>query len=107
MKETVSDSSPELTRYTRITRLGEGGQAVVLKAYDQKLKTWVALKMSKSADTVTVEEAERFRFEAQSMAQLKHPHVVRVFDVKDFKGRPFLSMEFVSGGSLEEHLPFH
>ena len=100
----VSDSSPEFTRYTKITRLGEGGQAVVLKAYDQKLKTWVALKMSKSTDTVTVEEAERFRFEAQSMAQLKHPHVVRVFDVKDYKGRPFLSMEFVSGGSLEQHL---
>ena len=100
----VNDSSPEFTRYTKITRLGEGGQAVVLKAYDQKLNTWVALKMRKSADTVTVEEAERFRFEAQSMAQLKHPHVVRVFDVKDYKGRPFFSMEFVSGGSLEEHL---
>ncbi len=102
--DSVSHSLPEFERYTRITPLGEGGQAVVLKAYDEKLKTWVALKMSKSREMVTAEEAERFRFEAQSMAQLKHPHVARVFDVKDYKGRPFLSMEFISGGSLEKHL---
>ena len=100
----VGDASPEFERYTSITPLGEGGQAIVLKAYDQKLKTWVALKMSKSAHMVTAAEAERFRFEAQSMAQLKHPNVVRVFDVKDYQGRPFVSMEFISGGSLAKHL---
>ena len=100
----VYDSPPESERYTDVTRLGEGGQAAVYKAFDQELKTWVALKVSKSAALATAAEAQRFRFEAQSMAQLKHPNVARVFDVKDYKGRPFLSMEFVSGGSLETHL---
>ncbi len=93
----VYDSPPESERYTDVTRLGEGGQAVVYKAFDQELKTWVALKFSKSAALATAAEA-------QSMAQLRHPNVVRVFDVKDYNGRPFLSMEYIPDGSLETHL---
>ncbi len=100
----VYDSPPESERYTEVKRLGEGGQSVVYKAFDQELKTWVALKVSKSQALATAAEAQRFRFEAQSMAQLKHPNVARVFDVKDYRGRPFLSMEFISGGNLETHL---
>ncbi|MEE8349168.1 MAG: protein kinase [Acidobacteriota bacterium] len=100
----VCDSPPVLERYRAVARLGEGGQAVVYKAFDQKLNTWVALKMSKFAELGSAGEAQRFRFEAQSMAQLKHPNVVRIFDVKDYKGCPFLSMEYVPGGSLHDHL---
>ncbi len=100
----VCEYPPDFDRYTQVSRLSEGGQAVVYKAFDQELHTWVALKMSKSAALGGAEEAQRFKFEAQSMARLKHPNVVRVFDVKDYQGRPFLSMEFVPGGSLDEHL---
>ena len=100
----VYDPPSQFERYTDVTRLGEGGQAIVYKAFDQELKTWVALKFSKSAALATAAEAQRFRFEAQSMAQLTHPNVARIFDVKDYKGRPFLCMEFFPGGSLETHL---
>lgn len=100
----VCEPPPNLERYRSITRLGEGGQAVVYRAFDQELNTWVALKMSKLVDSGEAGEAQRFKLEAQSMAQLKHPNVARILDVKDYKGRPFLSMEFVSGGSLADHL---
>ncbi len=100
----VYAAPPESERYTDVTRLGEGGQAVVYKAFDQQLQTWVALKVSKSGTQATAAEANRFLFDAQSMAQLSHPNVARVFDVKDYKGRQFISMEFIPGGSLETHL---
>ena len=102
--DSACDPPPEFERYTDVTRLGEGGQAVVYEAFDQKLQTRVALKMSKFEGLVTAGEAQRFLFEAQSMAQLSHPNVVRVFDVEDYNGRPFVSMEFIRGGSLQNHL---
>ena len=63
----------------------------------------MALKIP-SFDVGTIREARRFRVEAQSMARLEHRNIVRVLDVTDYQGRPVLSMELVSGGSLDQHL---
>ena len=98
------ESLATFERFTEFTRLGEGGQAVVYRAFDRELKAMIALKISKSANHVTDVEIQRFRREAQSMARLKHPHVVRVLNVGDHNGRPFLVMEYIPGGSLAAHL---
>ena len=89
---------PDFGKYTDIKYLGHGGMGAVYKAFDQELKRVVALKM------MTAGDAERFRVEAQSMARLGHPNIVQVFDVAEHEGHPFLSMEFVEGGSLAHHL---
>ena len=97
------DVLPEFDRYTEVTRIGHGAMGIVYKAFDRELKRWVALKIP-SLDVATTSEARRFRTEAQSMAQLKHRNIVRVLDVKDYEGRLVLSMELVSGGSLDQYL---
>ena len=95
---------PDFGRYTEIEYLGHGGMGVVYKAFDQELDISLALKMSLPGNLITAEEMRRFSLEAQSMAKLKHPNIVRVHDVGEHEGRPFLSMELVEARSLDEHL---
>jgi hypothetical protein len=49
-------------------------------------------------------ELIRFRAEAEAVAAVKHPHVVQVYDYGEANGRPFLAMEYLSGGSLSARL---
>ena len=97
------DVLPDFGRYAEVTQIGEGTFGVVYKAFDRELKRWVALKIP-SFDVGTIREARRCRVEAQSMARLEHRNIVRVLDVTDYQGHPVLSMELVSGGSLDQHL---
>ena len=90
-------------RYTGIRYIGHGGMGVVYKAFDQELKVSIALKLSLPGPLMAEPSVERFRVEAQSMAKLKHPNIVRVHDVGEHQGRPFLSMELAEGGSLAQH----
>jgi serine/threonine-protein kinase len=75
----------------------------VYKAFDQSLKRWVALKVP-ALDQDPPSERRRIRSEAESMAQLEHRHIVRVFDVSDEGSDTVISMELIAGGSLQEHL---
>ena len=90
-------------RYTEIRYIGHGGMGVVYRAFDEELKVPIALKLSLPGALMAEASVERFRVEAQSMAKLRHPHIVRVFDVGEHQGRPFLSMELAAGGSLGQH----
>ena len=94
---------PQLERYTEIELIGQGGMGVVYKAFDQALKRWVALKLCASY-AVSDQDRTRFRIEAESIAAMKHLNIVKVFDVLDHEGSPYLTMEFIQGGSLDEQL---
>src|SRR5262245_32769776 len=82
--------------------LGRGGMGVVYKATHLELKRPVAVKMILGAPDAA--EMERFRKEAQAVARIQHPHVVQIFEIGEFDGRPFLSLEYVEGGSLRQRL---
>ena len=49
-------------------------------------------------------EAARFRGEAEVLARLEHPNIVRIYEVGEYEGGPYFAMEFVTGGSLQTKL---
>jgi serine/threonine protein kinase len=89
--------------YEMFTRLGVGGMGEVYKAFDPGLKRWVALKRVR-LDQVSADRLARFRLEAEALARLAHPHIVKVHGWKESDGQPVLEMEYVAGGTLEDRL---
>jgi serine/threonine-protein kinase len=89
-------------RYVIERRIGNGGMATVYLARDPKLGRTVAVKLL--ADNFAEDDVARRRFEreARLAAKLDHPNVVRVFDVGEDEGRPFIVMEHVDGGTLAD-----
>jgi serine/threonine-protein kinase len=56
-----------------------------------------------AADLASCTDAkQRFSREAQSAAAIRHDHVVTVYAVDEFRGRPYLVMEYIQGASLQE-----
>ena len=89
-------------RYELVRPLGHGAMATVDLARDVELDRPVALK--RLAENLARDEDLRRRFvrEARLAARLAHPNVVRVFDVGEAEGRPFIAMEYVEGENLAE-----
>ena len=91
-------------RYELRRPLGHGAMAVVDLAQDVELARPVALK--RLAENLARDEELRRRFlrEAKLAARLSHPNVVRVYDVGEDDGLPFIAMEYVDGETLAELL---
>jgi eukaryotic-like serine/threonine-protein kinase len=89
-------------RYELVRPLGHGAMATVDLAHDVELDRPVALK--RLAENLARDDDLRRRFvrEARLAARLAHPNVVRVFDVGEDDGRPFIAMEYVEGETLSE-----
>lgn len=87
-----------LGRYHVIEQLGEGGMAIVYKAYDTRLETDVAVKVIRTeniAPVILEQSLKRFEREAKALARLTHPNIVKVTDFGDHKGKPYLVMEYL------------
>ena len=80
--------------------LGAGGFAVVYLARDLNLKRKLAIKVL-SPDLITSKTVlERFRREAETVAQLSHPHIVPLHFIGQKDDLLYLAMECIDGGSL-------
>jgi tetratricopeptide (TPR) repeat protein len=90
-------------RYTVLSVLGQGGFAVVYRAFDRELRREVALKILRP-DRVTENALARFRREAAVARDCQSPRLLRIFDLGSAAGAVYLSMEVVDGGSLRERL---
>ncbi len=97
-------------RYRVLDELARGGMGTVYRAWDERLRCFVAMKIShvsRSASsgldgTTSRRILHRFLDEAQVMAQLHHPAIVPVFDVGvDEQERPFFTMRLVEGQGLD------
>lgn len=84
--------------------LGRGGMGVVYLARDNSLDRLVALKVLRSGKDAEPDELKRFEREAQIIAQIRHPHIVQVFEVGNSEGLVYLVLEYVNGGALSEYL---
>ncbi len=95
---------PDIPGYEVHTVLGVGGMGVVFKARQLGLNRTVALKTAMAGAYAGAHERERFQREAESVAALRHPNVVQVYDIGESNGNPYFTMEYVEGGSLAEKL---
>ncbi|NIR92317.1 MAG: serine/threonine protein kinase, partial [Gammaproteobacteria bacterium] len=91
-------------RYEIETLLGEGGMASVYKANDPNLRRVVAVKLIHPHLSRDPEFVRRFEAEASAVAQMRHPHVIQVFDYASDQDVFYIVFEFVAGVSLQEHL---
>jgi tRNA A-37 threonylcarbamoyl transferase component Bud32 len=92
--------APAAPGYEILGELGRGGMGVVYKARDVKLNRVVALKMVLAGAHADPRELVRFLAEAEAVAAVEHPHVVRVFGFGEHDGRPYMALEFCDGGTL-------
>ena len=90
--------------------IARGGMGAVYLAWEEKLQRLVALKILLQGDARSFEKLERFRSEAQAIAQLHHPNVVQIYQVGEWfppgstQPSPFFAMEYCSKGDLARHL---
>jgi serine/threonine-protein kinase len=100
----VSAALPALPGYDILEVLGEGGMGIVYKARQRALNRIVALKRIKGSGQVSPQELQRFRTEAEAVAQLQHPNIVQIHEVGECAGLPFFTLEYCAGGSLARKL---
>ena len=106
------DAPKNINKYEVIGLLGRGGMGAVYKAIDRSLNRLVAIKMVTNRDEEQGEAERgealaRFYREAQFTASLRHPNIVTVYELGEFKGRPYLVMEYLDGQSLSSMLARH
>jgi Tol biopolymer transport system component len=91
-----------LGQYQILEELGQGGMAVVYKAWQSSLRRNVAIKVMLPHLLTDREFVQRFQQEAVVAANLNHPNIVTIYEVSQHEGYFFIVMEYVEGWSLEQ-----
>jgi tetratricopeptide (TPR) repeat protein len=93
----------ELGNYRLIRWIGEGNFADVYLAEHLYLKTYAAIKVLRTR--LSHQDYEAFQEEAQTIAHLDHPNIIRVLDFGIKQNIPFLVMQYASSGTLRDKFP--
>ena len=87
-------------RYRIVSLVGRGGMGAVYRADDLKLGHTVALKFLPQHVASDPKRLEYFHSEVRLTRQISHPNVCRVYDIGEYNGQHFLSMEYIDGEDL-------
>jgi serine/threonine-protein kinase len=102
--DVAADMPRQVGRYLISGVLGRGGLGIVYRGFDPDLKRSAAVKRV-LADVYTDPQARaRFRAEAEAIAKLDHPNIIKVYEVGEDEGRPYLALELVEGPTLATRL---
>lgn len=89
-----------IQHYLILEEIGRGGMGAVYRAYDDRLRRDVAVKMLTASGANSSRERDRILAEARAACALNHPGIVTVYDVCEADGHVFIIMELVRGESL-------
>lgn len=81
--------------------IGEGGMATVYKGYQISLNRPVAVKVLYHQEGSSL---ARFKREAKVIASLRHRNILIIYQYDDYEGMPYIAMEYIAGGTLEDRL---
>jgi len=98
-----SRAGQQLGNYQLIRTLAEGGFAEIYLGEHIHLGTHAAIKVLHAQ--LTSEDLKQFRQEARSIASLRHPHIVAIFDFDVKDNVPFLVMEYAPNGTMRQRHP--
>src|SRR5215469_12481626 len=96
-------SEPQLGNYRLIRLLGKGGFAEVYLGEHIYLKTYAAVKVLLASPND--KQVQEFLLEAQTLARLTHPNIIRVREFAVIHGTPFLVMDYSPSGTLRQRHP--
>src|SRR6056297_1665830 len=91
-------------RYEIVRELGRGSMSIVYEGFDGRIDRHLAIKVLRQRYARDVAARQRFLREARAAGGLAHPNIVTVFDVGQAEATPYLVMEFLKGGTLEDWL---
>ena len=84
--------------------IGRGSAGVVVKALDTRLNRYVAIKLLAPVYSNNGSSRRRFEREGRAIASVKDPNVIPIHTVGEFQGTPFIVMEYVPDGSLQQRI---
>src|SRR5262245_58783281 len=86
-----------LGQYQLTELVGQGGMAMVYKAFQPSLERFVAIKLL--LHNRDPQFAERFKREARTIANLQHPNILPIYDYGEQDGMLYLVLQFIEGGA--------
>lgn len=92
----------QLGHFLLVERLGSGGMGAVYRAMDPALGRFVAIKVMKAEMGEDPALVDSFLREARAAAALNHPNIVQIYSCGQEQGQPYIVMELVSGGRLDQ-----
>ncbi len=98
--DTKLHRNPAFGDYRLKKVIGSGGMGVIYEAEQISLSRPVAVKMILNP----LSDRSRFRIEAEAAASLHHDSIVSIYEVGEIDGQPFLSMQYIEGRNLRDHV---
>ena len=86
-------------------QIGQGGMAIVYRAYDSQLRRRVALKVLRPEYVASAAHRERLLREARAASTLSHPNILNIYEIGSAGGVHFIAMELIEGSVLTQLIP--
>ena len=90
--------------YEIVGLIGRGSAGIVMKALDTRLNRYVAIKLLAPVFANNGSARRRFEREGRAIASLKDPNVIPVYNVGEHQGLPYIVMQYLPDGSLQQRI---